>query len=456
MCPAVPVVGLVLTLLAQAPAQASRPDTAPATRAHLTRAEMESDLDALLAGIRARWSYLEDKSANLGVDPDALVAAAKAALPEVASKAAFHEVVSAVVAALKDGHAGVFTHGVAEPVGRWPIALADSADGVVVAENEAVGLPRPGDRVLSVESVPIETAIALAERTTMASTDGARRALAISRLTRMSGGVVTLTLAREDGSRYAVSLPPAGPTAAASTRAAAPSWSVDHPRPGVARLRVRSFAIGDWTRWLAAKPEEREGFLAETKKTIDACFERIAGSAALVIDLRGNGGGTDLLGIHLARHLVAKRFVYFQLSARRDGGWSLPHGYEHDPVPAARRFDGPLALVVDERCFSTTDNFLRAVIESRDGVVVVGRPTNGGTGAPDAIAKLPNSGTSVTLCTQRVYGPKGTLIEGRGTRPTIAVRWTAADYREGRDPDLAAALAALESPGRAESRASTR
>ena len=109
--------------------------------------------------------------------------------------------------------------------------------------------------------------------------------------------------------------------------------------------------------------------------------------------------------------------------------------------------------MIDEECFSTTDNFLRAIIENRKDVIVVGRPTNGGTGAPAAVAKFPASGTSVTLCTMRVFGPNGMLIEGRGTVPTIPVRWTAADYLEKRDPDLAAALQALAG---AESRANPR
>jgi C-terminal processing protease CtpA/Prc len=85
--------------------------------------------------------------------------------------------------------------------------------------------------------------------------------------------------------------------------------------------------------------------------------------------------------------------------------------------------------------------------------MTVGRTTNGGTGAPAVIAKLPKSETWVTLCTMRVYGPKGELIEGRGTTPTVPVRWTTADFIEKKDPDLAAALQAL---GRAETRESPR
>jgi C-terminal processing protease CtpA/Prc len=429
-------------------------DSAPASRFYgrlLSRAEMLFDLDVLEAAIREKWAYLEDKEKNAGVDVKALVAHAKARLPDAASPGVFHGAVARIVSGLKDGHGEAWYP--VPTAHRLPFTVADVPEGLVVvrAPNtelyHAQGL-QPGDRLVSMDGVPIETRLSNLERWNPASTDGARRNLCVSGLHAVLSLKTDVVVLR-DGKQVELDVWSLDPRFGLDhpeldLDAPGPNWHIDRPAPKIARLRVRSFAVDDWSRWLAASVEQRDALLAETRARIDAAFHEIAGVDALILDLRGNYGGTDLLGTHLAKHLLAKRFVYFQLSAKVDGAWTKPYGYEHDPLPVGERFDGPLVILIDEWCFSTTDNFLRAIVEQRPGVVaVVGRPTHGGTGCPATIATLPNSGEQVTLCTQRVYGPKGGLIEGRGTKPTLPVRWTAADYLEGRDPYLAAALEAL-------------
>jgi C-terminal processing protease CtpA/Prc len=200
-----------------------------------------------------------------------------------------------------------------------------------------------------------------------------------------------------------------------------------------------------WQEWLQAKPEEREPFLAEGKARIEAIVAELEQRQAqgLVIDLRGNGGGTDALGIHLAERLLGRPFVYFQLSAQDDeGGWRLPGGITYGQGDHAR-YSGPLALLVDGRSFSTTDNFARCLDDLHPECTIVGRPSGGGTGAPRALVTATHSKAVVGACTMRVLGPKGRLTEGRGTVPDVAVRWTRADVLAGRDPDLEAALAAV-------------
>jgi C-terminal processing protease CtpA/Prc len=442
-----------LFLAAIAVAQESAPSRPSSRGEMLGRSLMESELALLESAIREKWSYLEDREKNHGVNLAALMTRARSSLRDAMTKAAFHQVVLELVAGLKDGHASVFTPGVPKPQRSWPLRVEETPEGFVIVETKT-DLARLGDRVteIGVNGKRVEDAVADLMRTTFASTDGARRQAAIRRLHETDTPTIQIILTRQPG----VFLPIVVETVAegsAESRSAAGSWSVEFVADGVARLRVRSFTVDNWQAWLAAPVEKRDELVAANRARIDACFEEIGTPRALVLDLRGNPGGTDLLGIQLAKHLLPKKFVYFGLSAKKDGKWPDPHRYEHDPFPADQRFDGPLAILIDERCFSVTDNVLRAIVENRDDVILVGRQTNGGTGAPREIAKLPASETSVTACTMRVYGPKGELIEGRGTVPTIPVRWTAADFIEKRDPDLAAALQALRG---VETRASTK
>jgi C-terminal processing protease CtpA/Prc len=160
----------------------------------------------------------------------------------------------------------------------------------------------------------------------------------------------------------------------------------------------------------------------------------------LVLDLRRNPGGTELLGQELAGMLLPPGTTYFRLQSRDErGAWGMayPHPVRSDPT--APPFDGPLLCLIDEWTFSVADNLAACLADTHPDVTFVGRPTGGGTGAPQPF-ELPASGATVALCTMRVYSPSRGLIEGRGTRPDVVVRLTREDLLTGRDADLEAAL----------------
>jgi C-terminal processing protease CtpA/Prc len=278
-------------------------------------------------------------------------------------------------------------------------------------------------------------------RTVVGSTAGMRRAAAVEAALRTERDPCVVEFEDVEGKALRVSVPTkATPPAALHV---ARSLSLSWPEEGVALISLPSFAVLDWAAWLKTPVEERDAFLEKDKAALDAVFDKAleAKPRAVILDLRGNGGGTDLLGIHAAQRLVGRRFRYFQLSAKYSGAWSPPHGQWHSPRKPT--LEAPLFVLIDEGVFSTADNFARCLDEMRPDAVFIGRPTGAGTGAPAVIATLPHSGAVVSACTQRVYGPVQTLIEGVGTTPDIPVVWTVEDGAQGRDPDLAAALARI-------------
>lgn len=110
-----------------------------------------------------------------------------------------------------------------------------------------------------------------------------------------------------------------------------------------------------------------------------------------------------------------------------------------------QRFEGQLLVLIDEDVFSVSDKLCRCLRDQHPDVTFVGAPTGGGSGAPRPCITLQHSGAIVTLCTMRVTGPKGELIEGRGTVPDVPVRRTRAGVIAGTDEVLAAALARVKS-----------
>jgi len=96
--------------------------------------------------------------------------------------------------------------------------------------------------------------------------------------------------------------------------------------------------------------------------------------------------------------------------------------------------------LINEGCFSATDNFAACIDDLHPNVIFVGQGTNGGTGAPRKLITLKHSKAEIYFCIMRVRSPKGRMIEGRGTKPDIEVRLSREDVLKGSDPVLDIAI----------------
>jgi len=409
------------------------------------------DLALLEDALRKEWSYFESRTASGDVDVEALFARAREEIGGGCTRAEFARALRELVAGLHDGHADLVVPGV-EPraLRRFPFDLLDCVEGVAVSRVADPGpaqsdeSPTPGDLVLSIGGVGLEEAIEREERAVFGSTAGMRRRAALEALCRTEEVVADLELESPAGERRLVRVATLESEPAELARpapGAAPS--LGWPRPGVALLAIPSFGLPDWPRWLAATQEQRDRMLPEAQGRFDALLDQVENdeAKALILDLRGNPGGTDSLGIHVAERLLAEQFVYFQLSAKTNGEWTPPGGITYSP---RRPYAGRVLLLIDAGTFSTASNLARCLRDLHPALSVVGRPDGAGTGAPRRIAQLPHSGAEITLCTHRVRGPAGAISEGHPTLPDRVVTWSRADLRERSDPDLAAALSLLE------------
>lgn len=204
---------------------------------------------------------------------------------------------------------------------------------------------------------------------------------------------------------------------------------------------------------------------------LDGLLDELAGVRGLVVDVRGNGGGTrhallalaprvlprtvDAVVVNVAALRVAPgedastagaaladRFLY---PADR-AGWSDaaraaiarvesafaartpldPSAYTrwHHLVLErdARReplTEGRVAVLSDAGCFSATDVFLGALAELPNASIV-GMPSGGGSGRARSHV-LANSGLEVQLSTMVSYRPDGSAYDGCGIEPDVRV-----------------------------------
>jgi carboxyl-terminal processing protease len=157
---------------------------------------------------------------------------------------------------------------------------------------------------------------------------------------------------------------------------------------------------------------------------------------ALVIDLRGNGGGL----LSELRRCAGALFAHPQtlgVVISRDGA----HDVLHTPGRGTRAFTGPLAMLVDGGSMSSSE-ILAAVVRETGRGTVIGRRT-GGAVLNRVRRTLPDGG-ELGVSIRDYRSPRGVRLEGVGVVPHIPVAVTLDDRRRRRDPDLERALEALE------------
>jgi len=172
-------------------------------------------------------------------------------------------------------------------------------------------------------------------------------------------------------------------------------------------------------------------FIKGLEKKVIAAIESMHDAPGIIIDLRGNGGGDDSVGIAMANMLFAKE-TQLMITRTRKGD-----DFYYKAKPRRNAYLGPVVILLDGDSGSASEQFA-AGLQENGRAIVVGIKSTGEDMDAGAI-ELPTGALFIFP-----YGeprtPKGVVVDGRGVIPNIEVSLTRKGLLQGNDEQLSAAI----------------
>lgn len=191
-------------------------------------------------------------------------------------------------------------------------------------------------------------------------------------------------------------------------------------------------------------------------------LDELRGARAVVLDVRGNGGGSSRNGWNIGRWFSAEPLATSRWKTRHHlaaykawgkrsedsvkqahaamNAWDGPEEPSRVDPPDGEIIGVPLAILLGPSTYSAAEDFL-SYMRARPNCVYVGRASAGSTGQPLTF-EIPG-GAWVGITSKRDTMPDGTEFVGYGVAPDVEVVQTVEAFRAGRDLVLERAVEEL-------------
>ena len=403
-----------------------RPSAGAADSVADTRSLGASMLRDLKSAVKSRYFDPQYR----GVDLEAIFAKAEARIKEATNEAQMSGILAQAVSEFGDSHTYYIppirpfdiTYGFeTRMVGDLPLVVDVDEDG----DAERKGL-LPGDRVLTIEGTPLTRANFAAVSYAL-NVALPRRQLALNVQTDTAPPRRIVVEARVEERRKQIDIT---------------EWFdelID---------RMRKHPRQAWRYWTYQKEKvvvARLYSFMVTDDLVNELMSKVHDARALILDLRGNPGGS-VEALQTAAGAFFEKEIDLGVQKERKGTKAL-----RSRRPKSKRlFTGDVIVLVDSASASSAEVLARVMQIQKRGIVV-GDQTAGAVMLAQHVSlsagtrvRLVLYGVSVTIADLEM--PDGGSLEGRGVIPDQIVLPTASDLREGRDPAMARAakLAGLE------------
>jgi carboxyl-terminal processing protease len=321
----------------------------------------------------------------------------------------FYQVLRELMASLKDTHTHIASFPGQRRLASPPVVLNEIEGKVAVIRADAGTGLKPGDMLLTVDDRPVADCLAGQMKLVCGSTDRARvRGACGQLLAGVPGSTLTVGVQGPDNSLRRVTL-----------RRERKAGFLEEPA-------ITSRRLGDSVGYIRISRWGGDDLISQ----FDQALEEFKDCKGLVIDVRGNGGGSDELADEVNGRFIDKPVVSSIDFWREEGtqefhktiGWVQPRG------PWTYR--GRLCVLTDEGCASACEHFVSG-IEAMGRALLVGAPTNGAGGGPTMVTLC--DGTKLVISRAVGFRANGVMFEGHGIPPHILAIPSLEDLRQGRD-----------------------
>ncbi len=441
----------------------------------LSRADALADLDAFSQRLREEAAYLTLHPAK----PFEAIESLRQRLPDSIAVAEFTRELQKILSPIGDCHSGVSSKALDAEPGLWlPFRLAVAQGGIIAVKRENTSFVEPDfPYLVALDGRPLKDWFDAALRYAPVGSTSQNLSQSVSGIRRLdilrrdlglpARRTVEVTFANSAGATKAITLP--GRTAFSS----------------LAKISLgESRRIGDLG--YLRLPAMDDKLIPEAKKRM----EEFRDTAGLIIDVRGNGGGSyglmrtlfgyfrpadagpfvcNIAAYRLAPNFRANHIEYRPTHRRNWSGWSpadlaaidvtlanfkpsfnLPDGqFSEWHFMLLRRegfqyhYDKPVVVLCDEGCFSASDGFLAAFAELPH-VTLMGVGSRGGSGSSRTVA-LPRSKIDFKLSTMASFRPNGLTFEGHGVTVDVVAQPPPEDFITRNDSVLDQAVQRLRS-----------
>ncbi len=160
------------------------------------------------------------------------------------------------------------------------------------------------------------------------------------------------------------------------------------------------------------------GMTAAARRTAEAVMAMVAHADAVIIDLRGNPGGSDGMNQFISSHFLPEAPVVITAREYREGDGQRRTDYPNDPARGGGRLSQvPLFVLVDAATGSAAEN-MSFSLQGLGRAVIVGETTTGAAHSSQ-FHPLPH-GFAVQVPVARSFNPRtGKDWEGVGVVPDV-------------------------------------
>ncbi|MGL4735827.1 MAG: S41 family peptidase [Cellulosilyticaceae bacterium] len=350
----------------------------------------------------------------------------------------FYYMVSELLAKFQDAHTSTFPKDLGESYMQADLKWIES-DLYVINSR----FLKPKDRIVAINSMPIEEIYEKAHKIISAENEYARRSRFIIRIKTLSfietctgeRRVERITVEREG---KMIEQP------------------IIYGMSPYTNRKIQEEDSKNWVRYEIDPERETSIFTLKTcdyneeyQEVVRKMFEEMKAKDVkhLIIDVRGNGGGNSKVIDEIIHYLPVDRYVYYGVNARYSEAARLQRGYlrtsgtvSYSPGKKMNKkvedflFDGDIYILVDDHTFSSA-NWMGVIFQDSHLGTVVGEPTSNNPNSYGDVLQfqLPNSQIRYQVSMKRWVRPDQSKNNEDTLMPDVLVKPTLDEWVSGRD-----------------------